>query len=81
MRLTIVQYAGDYREAFNRLRRGGKQTYQAQLYSVDFVGEIAKRVEDLTVICALTEEAYDGILPNGVRAIGGGFGRASDWLF
>ena len=73
MRLTIVQYAGDYREAFNRLRLGGKQTYQAQRYSVDCVGEIAERVDELTVICALTEEAYDEILPNGVRAIGGGF--------
>ena len=73
MRLTIVQYAGDYREAFNRFRLGGKQTYQAQRYSVDLVSEISRRVEELTVICALTEEAYDDILPNGVRVIGGGF--------
>lgn len=73
MRLTIVQYAGDYREAFNRLNGGGKQTYQAQKYSVDFVGAISKEIEELTVICALTDEPYDEVLPNGVRAIGGGF--------
>lgn len=73
MRLTIVQYAGDFREAYVRLARGGKQTYQAQWYSLNAVGSLARTVEQLTVICALTDEPYDEILPNGVRAIGGGF--------
>ena len=41
MRLTIVQYAGDYREAFERFERGGRATYQAQRYSVGFVGSLA----------------------------------------
>ena len=73
MRLAIVQYAGDFREAYFRLACGGAQTYQAQRYSVDLVGTFAQRVQQLTVICALTDEAYDEILPNGVRVIGGGF--------
>jgi glycosyltransferase involved in cell wall biosynthesis len=72
MRLTIVQYGGDYREAWQRFERGGKATYQAQRYSVNFVGELAKRLEQVAVICAVCSETYDQLLPNKVRAIGAG---------
>lgn len=72
MRLTILQYAGDYREAYNRLSRGGKETYYAQRYSVELVGRLARHVECVTVICALSDEKYDVILDNGVRAVGAG---------
>jgi glycosyltransferase involved in cell wall biosynthesis len=72
MRLTIVQYAGDYREAWQRFDRGGKSTYQAQRYSVDLVGKLAQRLEQVVVVCALTDEPYDVVLPNKVRSIGAG---------
>jgi glycosyltransferase involved in cell wall biosynthesis len=72
MRLTIVQYAGDYREAWERLDAGGKETYQAQRYSVDLVGRLAQHLEEIAVICAVSEVQYDVTLPNGVRAIGAG---------
>ena len=72
MRLAIVQYAGDYREAFDRFAAGGKSTYHAQRYSVDFVGSLAAQMEQVITICAVSSEAYDVVLPNGVRAIGGG---------
>jgi glycosyltransferase involved in cell wall biosynthesis len=72
MRLTIVQYGGDYREAWERFDRGGKANYQAQRYSVSFVGSLAKRLEQVSIICALTDEPYDVMLPNKVRAIGAG---------
>lgn len=75
MRLTIVQYAGDYREAWERFEAGGKATYQAQRYSVNFVGDLAERVEQVAVICAVSEEPYEIVLPNKVRAIGAGFSR------
>jgi glycosyltransferase involved in cell wall biosynthesis len=75
MRLTIVQYGGDYREAWERFDRGGKATYQAQRYSVSFVGSLADRLEQVTIICAATDVAYDVTLPNKVRAIGGGLGQ------
>lgn len=71
-RLTIVQYGGDYREAFNRFSEGGKETFHAQRYSVDFVGSLAQRLDQVVVICALTDESYDVMLGNGVRAIGAG---------
>ena len=72
MRLTIVQYAGDYREAWERFDRGGKATYQAQRYSVNVVGSLAERLEQVAVICARSDEPYDAVLPNKVRAIGAG---------
>jgi glycosyltransferase involved in cell wall biosynthesis len=74
MRVTIVQYGGDYREAWERFDRGGKATYQAQRYSVGFVSSLARRFEQVAVVCASTDAPYDVELPNKVRAIGAGFG-------
>ncbi|MEG4404802.1 glycosyltransferase [Microcoleus sp. MON2_D5] len=73
MRLLIVQYAGDYRESFERFAEGKGETYSAQKYSVDAVAEIGKLMEEVTVICCLTAEPYNRVLANGVRAIGTGF--------
>jgi glycosyltransferase involved in cell wall biosynthesis len=72
LRLTIIQYAGDYREAFERLSSGGKETYYAQRYSVNLVGSLAHQLEQVAVICAVSEAAYDAVLANGVRAVGAG---------
>jgi glycosyltransferase involved in cell wall biosynthesis len=72
LRLTIVQYAGDYREAFERFARGGKETYYAQRYSVNMVGSLAQRLDQVAVVCGLSNEKYDVVLDNGVRAIGAG---------
>ena len=72
MRVPIVQYAGDYREAWDRFREGGKATYQAQRYSVEFVERLAQTHEQVSVICALGETNYDALLPNKVRSIGAG---------
>ena len=73
MRLLIVQYACDYREAFERFAEGKGETDSAQKYSVDAVAEIGKLMEKVTVICCFTAEPYDRVLANGVRAIGAGF--------
>jgi glycosyltransferase involved in cell wall biosynthesis len=72
LRLTIVQYAGDYREAFERLDTGGQETYHAQRYSINVVGSLARQLEQVCVVCAITEKRYDTLLGNGVRAIGAG---------
>ncbi|MEG3851101.1 glycosyltransferase family 4 protein [Microcoleus sp. herbarium19] len=72
MRLVIVQYGGDYREAYQRLASGGSENYYAQKYSVDAVTEMRKRAESVTVICCITEK-HNEKLDNGVRSIGAGF--------
>jgi len=78
MRLVIVQYGGDYAEAFQRLAEGGSENYYAQKYSVDAVTEMAKRAQSVTVICCMTPEFEDVVLANGVRAISCGFNHKID---
>ncbi|MDJ0674963.1 MAG: glycosyltransferase [Calothrix sp. MO_167.B42] len=72
-RLLIVQYAGDYREAFLRLSQGGEETYYAQKYSVDAIATIGQQIDEVATLCCMTKEPYNEILKNGTRAIGAGF--------
>ncbi len=73
MRLLIIQYGGDYREAFERLANGGAETYYAQKYSVDAVAEIGKQIGEVATLCCMTDKPYNQLLEKGVRAIGAGF--------
>jgi len=75
MRLLMVQYAGDYREAVQRFAKGEDETYYAQKYSVDAVAEIGQQIEEAAVLCCMTAEPYNEVLQNGVRAIGAGFNQ------
>jgi glycosyltransferase involved in cell wall biosynthesis len=68
MRLAIVQF-GAFAEAARRFAAGGKETYYAQKYAVDFVSGLAARVEELTVIHLGRDDAEER-LPSGVRSIG-----------
>jgi glycosyltransferase involved in cell wall biosynthesis len=72
MRVVIVQYAGDYREALQRIKSTGQETYYAQRYSVDSVGALISAGHSVTFITALTKTSYDEFQENGVRAIGAG---------
>ncbi|MGY2077397.1 glycosyltransferase family 4 protein [Blastococcus sp. SYSU DS0828] len=65
-----MQYGGDFREAAERLAKGGPETYRAQKYTVDYVENLANRLGDVVTITCVTEEQYDVRLPSGVRAIG-----------
>lgn len=50
MRLLFVQY-GDYKEAFERLQNKLPETYYAQDYTVNWVGDLAKNEDYVGVIC------------------------------
>lgn len=67
--IAIVQYAGDYGEAYTRLASGGSETYYAQRYSIDAVADLLRYAEQVTTICCTGPVETDSILPNGVRAI------------
>lgn len=71
MKITIVQYGGDFQADYERFRVEGSETYQAQRYSHECVNALAQRFE-VSVLTA-TGRAYDVRLSNGVRAIGAGF--------
>jgi glycosyltransferase involved in cell wall biosynthesis len=75
MRLLIVQYAGDYREAYYNLAEGRGETYYAQQYSVDAVAKIRPYTDEVATLCFMSDQRYNEVLPNGVRAIGGGFSQ------
>ena len=76
-RVTIVQYAGDFREAAERLAEGGPETYRGQRYTVEHVERLASR-HDVTTVTGFTDQPYDVVLPSGGRAIGAGFRTAFD---
>lgn len=76
MRLLIVQYAGDYRETFHRLRTGGGETYHAQRYVVDSMSKLGHRIGEVAFLCCITSEAYNEVLQDGFRAIGTGLSSA-----
>lgn len=70
MRLLIVQYGGDYRETFHRLRESGVETYHAQKYAVSSVIDISEHIEEATFLCCQTKEYYNELLQDRLRAIG-----------
>lgn len=73
IRLLIVQYAGDYREAFVQLAAGGDETYYAQKYSVDAVAGLSQLTAEVATLCCLTDQPYNELVTSRVRAIGAGF--------
>ena len=71
-RMLVVQWGGDYREAYRRLSSGGDETYHAQRYSVASIGEIGRGIEQAGVLCCFCDEGYDEVMGNGVRTMGTG---------
>lgn len=67
--IAIVQYAGDYAEAYSRLANGGPETYYAQNYSIETVGALTQGDRQVMTICCTGSETTDEVLSNGVRAV------------
>ncbi|NJN00568.1 MAG: glycosyltransferase [Aquincola sp.] len=68
--LVIVQYAGDFRETYLRLRSGGAENYYGQRHSVEGVAALAGPTRRVVTICCTSSDTYDAELAPGVRAIG-----------
>jgi glycosyltransferase involved in cell wall biosynthesis len=77
-RLLIINFTGDVREAYNRLSAGGAETYHAQRYHIEGYAKLGMYAEHPCVLACVTSEQYDELLPNGVRAIGGGLADLND---
>lgn len=67
--IVVLQYAGDYAEAYWRLRAGGAETYAAQAYSLQAVADLVQPGTAVTSVCCLSPQADDQVLPNGVRSV------------
>lgn len=72
MRVLVINHSGDVRDAYHRLRQGGPETYYAQRYSVSSYASLLEYAREVSVLARVTKEAYDEVLPNGVRAVGCG---------
>ena len=76
--IVVLQYAGDFAEAFWRLRAGGPENYAAQAYSLDAVASLVDPATRVASVCCQAAKADDQVLPNGVRSIALGFPDAVD---
>jgi glycosyltransferase involved in cell wall biosynthesis len=75
--IVVVQYAGDYAEAFWRLASGGQENYGFQKYSMDAVADLQDPHTSVSSVCCVSAERHDQVLPNGVRSIALGFRPAA----
>lgn len=71
-RILIVQYAGDYREAYRRLQATGTETYYGHRYVLEQLEALQRDHGDVAMVCCLSPETYQEILPNGLTVIGAG---------
>ncbi len=75
-RVLIVQWAGDYGEAYHRLNSNGPENYYAQRYSLNECAKLGHRVSQLGVL-ACTGEAHGAeTMPDGVVSICAGGGSS-----
>jgi glycosyltransferase involved in cell wall biosynthesis len=72
MRLLIVQYGGDYREAFRLVYKDGIETYHAQKYVLDTVLRISEEADEVILLCCKSKQTYNDIIAPGLRVIGAG---------
>ncbi len=69
-RILIVQYAGDYREAYHRLQATGAETYYGHRYVLEQLEGLQRDHGEVAMVCCLSPEAYHETLPNGLTVIG-----------
>jgi glycosyltransferase involved in cell wall biosynthesis len=72
MRLLIVQYGGDYREAFRLVYQDGIETYHAQKYVLDTVLAISKKADEVILLCCKSTQIYNDVVAPSLRVIGAG---------
>ena len=73
MRLLIILYAGDYREAYYRIGAGKDSTYIGHKYNIETISDIAKQIEEVAVLQCKSLQVYNELLEPRFRVIGTGF--------
>lgn len=76
-RLLIVQYAGDYREARQRIMQDGSEIYYGHSYVLDQLSQLAARHGEAAFLCCLAPH-YVEKLEGGVTLMGAAAGRRKD---
>ncbi|SDO97089.1 Glycosyl transferases group 1 [Klenkia soli] len=70
-RLLIIQYAGDYRDAYRQWTEYGTESYYGHAYVLQTLSEIASRDQySVEIICCISNGRYVEKLPNGITVVG-----------
>lgn len=69
-RIMIVQYAGDFREAYQRLMETGEETYFGHGYILGQLERAGRDFGEVAIMCCLSPEEYHETLPSGLTVIG-----------
>ena len=69
-KLLVIQYGGDYKEAYCNMAEGHSEYYANQRYSVNVVSDLKDRFDEVATLCCQSSATYSEILEPGVRAIG-----------
>ncbi len=78
-RLVIVQYSGDYRDAFHRIKSGSGETYYAHKYVLESLQRLcADAVDEIVVLHAFSGSKYDEYLTPCLRVVSTGFNIERD---
>ena len=71
-RVLIVQYAGDFADAYRRMQCGEGETYYGHRYLLNSMAALGGRVGEVALMSNISPQAFDVVLAPGLRAIGGG---------
>jgi glycosyltransferase involved in cell wall biosynthesis len=69
-RVMIVQWAGDFRAAWRLRQQAGGETYYGHAYILDQLERLRTSHGEVAIMCCLSPERYQEVLPNGVTVIG-----------
>ncbi|AFY55937.1 glycosyltransferase [Rivularia sp. PCC 7116] len=73
MRLLIIDYAGDYREAYHKIHKHGIETYHCHKYVIDTTTKISQQIDEVTLACCYSKQVYNEKIEPNLRVIAGGF--------
>ncbi|MEO0984954.1 MAG: glycosyltransferase [Cyanobacteria bacterium J06639_14] len=69
-RVLIILYAGDYRDAYQRIKSGRGEAYHGQKYALDTIAGLNHEIEEAAFLCCRSKERYDELIGSGLRVIG-----------
>ncbi|AFY55938.1 glycosyltransferase [Rivularia sp. PCC 7116] len=73
MRLLIIDYAGDFREAYHKIHKHGIETYHSHKYVIDTASKISQQIDEVTLACCNSKQVYNEKIEPNLRVIAGGF--------
>jgi len=71
-RILIVQYAGDYLAAYERLQQRGGEIYHAHGYVLEQATSLGAQYGDAALLCCRSPRQYEIRLPEGLTVMGAG---------